>query len=611
MADAGSKPLLQVDNLTVRFPVKRGGMFGGKAYLYAVDDISFEIKRGETLAIVGESGSGKTTAALAVRAPGPGPCGQRHPRWRGFPRRHDAELRKARAKVQFIFQDPYSSLNPRLRAEKIVREPLDSLDTIPPTQRDEVVRKLFKAVGLRPEQMRLFPHQFSGGQRQRIGIARALATQPALVICDEPVSALDVAVQAQILNLLRDLQGEFGLTYLFISHDLGVVQHMCDTIAVMYMGKIVEHAPRIELFNTPLHPYTKALLSAVPSVDKARRERKNASSSPATRPTRLTRLKGAGLRTGARLRRRGARRRSHRWRRRRAGTGWRVIWWGERFNLSPRGKRLAAVSENISRPPRHPALTPFIKMLWSYQSDTDYGLDYVVPNGRLQLLINLHENQHRLYSADGILRERFSGLCIQGPTTRRVVIDTANQKDIVGVTFHPGASMPIFAVQEADLANSMIDLEDVWPKGAQTVYQRVSDASHNHERLDVLEACLLQQLAYPSRQVAVVQHASWLLSKGQSVRAVASAVDMPSTSFTGLFRKYGGMAPKTFARIERMQRLMKMLDNGDSWSELAYDNGYSDQAHMIREFRSFSGVSPTRYRPRSARAINHSSFEPG
>ena len=181
------------------------------------------------------------------------------------------DLRKARARVQFIFQDPYSSLNPRLRAEAIVREPLDSLQTIPEAERQGVIDKLFNAVGLRPEQKRLFPHQFSGGQRQRIGIARALSTQPDLIICDEPVSALDVAVQAQILNLLRQLQDEFGLTYLFISHDLGVVQHMCDTIAVMYMGKIVEHADRLSLFNNPLHPYTAALLSAVPSVDKKRR----------------------------------------------------------------------------------------------------------------------------------------------------------------------------------------------------------------------------------------------------------------------------------------------------------------------------------------------------
>ncbi len=266
-----SSPLLKVENLTVRFPVKRGGMFGGKAFLYAVDDISFEINRGETLAIVGESGSGKTTAALACARLVPAHNGSVTLDGEDLLAANDIELRRARTKVQFIFQDPYSSLNPRLRAEKIVREPLDSLDTVPPTQRDEIVQKLFKAVGLRPEQMKLFPHQFSGGQRQRIGIARALATQPALIICDEPVSALDVAVQAQILNLLRELQSDLGLTYLFISHDLGVVQHMCDTIAVMYMGKIVEYAPRIDLFNDPKHPYTKALLSAVPSVDKARR----------------------------------------------------------------------------------------------------------------------------------------------------------------------------------------------------------------------------------------------------------------------------------------------------------------------------------------------------
>ena len=173
--------------------------------------------------------------------------------------------------MQFIFQDPYSSLNPRIRAEKIVCEPLDNLDTIPKEERQNIVDKLFEAVGLHHEQQRLFPHQFSGGQRQRIGIARALATQPDLIICDEPVSALDVAVQAQILNLLRKLQADFGLTFLFISHDLGVVQHMCDSIAVMYMGKIVEYGDRKSLFNNPLHPYTKALLSAVPSVDKKRR----------------------------------------------------------------------------------------------------------------------------------------------------------------------------------------------------------------------------------------------------------------------------------------------------------------------------------------------------
>lgn len=263
--------LLQVDGLTVRFAVKRGAGIGRKSYLYAVDDVSFEIKRGQTLAVVGESGSGKTTTALAVARLVNAHRGSVKLDGQDFLKLRGEQLRKLRAKMQFIFQDPYSSLNPRLRAERIVREPLDSLNAIPKSERQAVVDELFAAVGLRPEQRRLFPHQFSGGQRQRIGIARALATRPELVICDEPVSALDVAVQAQILNLLRRLQKDFGLTYLFISHDLGVVQHMCDSIAVMYMGKIVEHADRLNLFNNPLHPYTSALLSAVPSVDKQRR----------------------------------------------------------------------------------------------------------------------------------------------------------------------------------------------------------------------------------------------------------------------------------------------------------------------------------------------------
>lgn len=263
--------LLDVQNLSVRFEVKRGGTFGRKTYLHAVDDISFAVKKGETLAIVGESGSGKTTAALAVARLVNAWRGKVALAGRDILGLEGEALRQARRQVQFIFQDPYSSLNPRQRAEAIVREPLDSLSDKPDAEKQEIVAGLFKAVGLRPEQQRLFPHQFSGGQRQRIGIARALATRPELIICDEPVSALDVAVQAQILNLLRRLQTEFGLTYLFISHDLGVVQHMSDSIAVMYMGKIVEHADRISLFSNPLHPYTGALLSAVPSVDKARR----------------------------------------------------------------------------------------------------------------------------------------------------------------------------------------------------------------------------------------------------------------------------------------------------------------------------------------------------
>ena len=264
-------PLLQVENLGVRFAIKRGGLFGEKRYLYAVDDVSFSLKRGETLAIVGESGSGKTTTALAIARLVDAYTGRVRVADQDVLGIEGEDLRQIRRKVQFIFQDPYSSLNPRQRAEDIVREPLQSLTETSREDQQKIIDRLFASVGLRPEQKRLFPHQFSGGQRQRIGIARALATQPELIICDEPVSALDVAVQAQILNLLRDLQAEFGLTYLFISHDLGVVQHMCDSIAVMYMGRVVEYTDRLSLFNDPKHPYTTALLSAVPSIDKKRR----------------------------------------------------------------------------------------------------------------------------------------------------------------------------------------------------------------------------------------------------------------------------------------------------------------------------------------------------
>lgn len=271
MSDTSKQLLLNVENLSVRFPIK-SGLFGKKVYLYAVDDISFKIKRGETLAIVGESGSGKSTAALAVARLVAAQSGTVQLNGEDFLALQGEALRKARAQVQLIFQDPYASLNPRLRAEAVVREPLLSLEDLDAAEQQQKIDALFESVGLRPEQQRLFPHQFSGGQRQRIGIARALATQPELIICDEPVSALDVAVQAQILNLLRKLQNDFELTYLFISHDLGVVQHMCDSVAVMYMGKIVEQADRLSLFNNPQHPYTKALLSAVPSVDKKRRE---------------------------------------------------------------------------------------------------------------------------------------------------------------------------------------------------------------------------------------------------------------------------------------------------------------------------------------------------
>ena len=268
-ADEQNRPLLKVRNLRVEFATKSSIFSRQKSSVKAVDGISFDIKRGETLGLVGESGSGKTTAALAIARLLDASGGEVNLNNIDLFQLENEDLRKARTKLQFIFQDPYSSLNPRKRAEEIVREPLDSLTDFDMAKRQQIVDNLFQSVGLRQEQKKLFPHQFSGGQRQRLGIARALSTNPELVICDEAVSALDVAVQAQILNLLKDLQANMGLTYLFISHDLGVVKHMCDLVVVMYMGKVVEHANREQLFAAPKHPYTKTLLNAVPKLDVA------------------------------------------------------------------------------------------------------------------------------------------------------------------------------------------------------------------------------------------------------------------------------------------------------------------------------------------------------
>ena len=270
-----SEPLLSVRNLKVYFQTKSEKLFGSRKWLHAVDGISFDIPRGTTFGIVGESGSGKSTAALAIMRLVPIMEGEIELRGSRLSEAEGNELMQLRRRVQIIFQDPYSSLNPRMRAGAIVREPLDLMNIGDRDQRDGRVADLFQKVGLRMEQRALFPHQFSGGQRQRIGVARALASQPDLIVCDEPVSALDVAIQAQILNLLRKLQEEFHLTYLFISHDLGVVQHICDDIGVMYLGEIVEQADRIALFKRPLHPYTWALLSAVPSMDRRRDKNKH------------------------------------------------------------------------------------------------------------------------------------------------------------------------------------------------------------------------------------------------------------------------------------------------------------------------------------------------
>jgi len=259
-------PLLDVRDLTVQFALPRQGFFGPRPVLEAVRQVSFSLEQGRALGIVGESGSGKTTTAMATIRLVEAASGQVMFQGEDLLQLDDEAMRKRRRDVQLIFQDPYSSLNPRARVADIVREPMDLMEIGTPDERRARVTELFRLVGLRPDQLNLFPHQFSGGQRQRISIARALTTNPKLLVCDEPVSALDVAIQAQILNLLARLKTELGLSYLFISHDLGVVRHVCDDVAVMYLGKIVEMAPRDALFDAPQHPYTQALLSAAPSL---------------------------------------------------------------------------------------------------------------------------------------------------------------------------------------------------------------------------------------------------------------------------------------------------------------------------------------------------------
>ncbi len=266
--------LLRVKDLKVHFGGGKG-LFGTvKPTVHAVDGVSFSVARGKTLGIVGESGSGKTTAALAILRLVPITAGSIMLGDDEISALEGDALRLARRRFQIIFQDPYSSLDPRRRAGEIVREPLDLMEVGDPSGRDQAVADLFAQVGLRPEQRGLFPHQFSGGQRQRISLARALATKPEVIVCDEPVSALDVAIQAQILNLMRKLQDDLDLTYIFISHDLGVVQYVCDEVAVMYLGRIVEQADRFTIFSEPKHPYTKSLLSAVPSVRAGKNRRR-------------------------------------------------------------------------------------------------------------------------------------------------------------------------------------------------------------------------------------------------------------------------------------------------------------------------------------------------
>lgn len=271
-------PLLEVKDLKVRFPVFGGILQRKVAAVKAVDGISFTIYRGETLGMVGESGCGKTTVGRAliniIRTMSP------DAEVEGEILYHDAngdlvdfntlgrkEMRRYRSRVQMIFQDPYSSLNPRMTVAQILEEPLRLHTTMSRSEMRERIEWLLAKVGMRPEQASRYPHEFSGGQRQRVGIARALATEPELIICDEPVSALDVSIQAQVINLMQDLQEELGLSFLFIAHDLSVVEHISSRIAVMYLGHMVEYGPAEEVYFDPKHPYSRALLSAVPIAD--------------------------------------------------------------------------------------------------------------------------------------------------------------------------------------------------------------------------------------------------------------------------------------------------------------------------------------------------------
>ena len=260
-------PLLKVDDLKIHFPIKKGLLSKTVGHVYAVDGVSLALNPGETLGLVGESGCGKTTTGLGILQLVPITSGKIYYKGEDVTLSDPARIRVLRRDMQIIFQDPYSSLNPRMTVNQILADPMDIHGVYPGKERGKRIAYLLDRVGLSQEYGRRFPHEFSGGQRQRIGIARALALNPSIIVGDEPVSALDVSIQAQIINLLIDLQEEFGLSYIIIAHDLAVVEYICDHIAVMYLGRIVEQGTYRQLYADPKHPYTRALLSAIPIPD--------------------------------------------------------------------------------------------------------------------------------------------------------------------------------------------------------------------------------------------------------------------------------------------------------------------------------------------------------
>jgi len=276
MSGTGSttQKLVEVRGLKMWFPIMRGILQKHVADVKAVDGLNFDVYQGETLGLVGESGCGKSTTGRAILQLYTPTAGSVLSEGRDLVKTKGEDLRKMRRRMQMIFQDPYASLNPRMTVGSIVAEPLEVHNIGSKSERTDRVRELLKVVGLNPYFINRYPHEFSGGQRQRIGVARALAVNPAFIVCDEPISALDVSIQAQVINLLEDLQEQFGLTYLFIAHDLSVVRHISDRIAVMYLGKIMELTDRDELYRNPMHPYTQALLSAVPIPDPVIEEKR-------------------------------------------------------------------------------------------------------------------------------------------------------------------------------------------------------------------------------------------------------------------------------------------------------------------------------------------------